>query len=365
MSSNSLNYDLTSNDSDESSSFELCIRPTKDAIEQKEITCSSSFNSSGTEYNNVIEQTKQIDNELKEKLVNVVKTASKLGYLTIADFCAAFKDIYKEELFCESYGCLNFKELFKKAGNYVAVMIDLNDGCEKVCLNQQKQNDKPKRKLKRVYCHYSRHLPSDVPPMGTCYRCIKAPVASKVESIYVEVSMVLNPSHFWLQIWGERTTGALKNLMDDLEAFYTKKMNRENYQMKNEDIITGRVCVAFHGGDWQRGTVVDVKSTKDVFIYFVDYGETASVKIDCVCHIASRFMHLQAQALRARLFGVKPKTGHWTAAANETFLTYVQNRVVSCGVRYVNENNVIYCVIGDDKQLSGKSYLIIFKICYE
>lgn len=324
-----------------------------DESDQRESMSEVSIKSSKSESDYVAEQTKPIDDQLKENLINVVKTTSKLGYLTVSEFCSAYEDIYKEKLNFESYGCLSFRELLKKAGNAVIIMTDTNDGGEKICLNQQTQIENPMRQLKRVVCSISRCLPSDVPPLGACYRCIKAPTASKEESIYVEVSMVLNPSHFWLQIWGKRTTGALKVLMDDLEMFYTNESNKQNYQMKNEDIVTGRCCIAYHGGDWQRATIIDVKSTRDVLVYFVDYGETSSVNIENVCHISMKFMHLQAQALRARLFGIRGKEGQWSAESSDIFLTYVQNRVVSCGVRYVNDNNVIYCVIGDEKQLPG------------
>ncbi|CAD5123132.1 DgyrCDS11506 [Dimorphilus gyrociliatus] len=299
---------------------------------------------------------------LENRMVEIVRSMTKVECLTVEEFCQAYKQRYDSRIYLEDYGCNSFRDLFKLAGNSLVIMIDLNDGREKICLNTKESYVQPQRKLKRVYCHFARDLPSDVPRIGTCYRSIKAPLPSKAESIYVEVSMVLNPSHFWLQIWGERTTVALKTLMDELEAFYTNSINREQYRMKNEDIVTGRCCVAYHEGDWQRGTVLDVKSTKVVSIYFVDYGEISSVEIKNVCHITTRFMQLQAQALRACLFGVKGVGGYWSKEAKEVFLNYVQTKVVFCGVRYVNDNNVIYCVIGDDKHMPVTDLLLEKKL---
>ena len=61
-------------------------------------------------------------------------------------------------------------------------------------------------------------------------------------------------------------------------------------------------CAAKYSADgkWYRAKVVDLKSSGLATVVYVDYGNTESLPLGCVCKLLHRFLSLPAQVNRLK-----------------------------------------------------------------
>jgi len=61
--------------------------------------------------------------------------------------------------------------------------------------------------------------------------------------------------------------------------------------------VVGLPCVAKFSADgkWYRATVVDLESSGLVTVLYVDYGNSESLPLDCICKLLQRFLTLPMQ----------------------------------------------------------------------
>ncbi|GFN73523.1 tudor domain-containing protein 5 [Plakobranchus ocellatus] len=173
------------------------------------------------------------------------------------------------------------------------------------------------------------HLPNDAVSPGCTYRPQPLPPSSADGGDYIElyVSNVISPDMFWIQLRGRKTTLALEDLMDELEAVYSNKNLPKEYNMPPVLAQKGMLCAVIYPQDsfWHRGFIMGFKD-KLYQVYYVDYGNTCYVSIDQMRLLKSKFLKLPAQAIRARLGHIKPIGGMWQSNSTDRMLTLAREK---------------------------------------
>jgi len=123
------------------------------------------------------------------------------------------------------------------------------------------------------------------------------------QNLNAAITHLVNPQHFYIQQYTQQQKLSLKSLMDEIQSVYSDENNAELYRLQVPAI--GLPCVAQFSADgkWYRAKVIEVKGSGGglVTVLYVDYGNTESLPLDCVCKLLQRFLPLPAQALHCSL----------------------------------------------------------------
>ncbi|XP_014252829.1 tudor and KH domain-containing protein homolog [Cimex lectularius] len=145
--------------------------------------------------------------------------------------------------------------------------------------------------------------------------------------IKVYVSSVANPNNFWLQLITPKS-GDLDHLVENMTDYYSLEENREAHKLLKVQI--GQIVAAKLRADnkWYR---VEVKSFENeqeeqnpdttVIVFFVDYGDFSSEKVQDLFQLRADFLSLRFQAIEVLMKGIVPKGGakNWSEKEITTF----------------------------------------------
>jgi len=144
--------------------------------------------------------------------------------------------------------------------------------------------------------------------------------------IEVIVNEVVSPHKFWIRINGN-TSRAMDCLMDQMDTFYYSCKSVE-YKIPAFHVTAGLLCATlFTDGTWHRAQVKEVVDETRVEVFFLDYGTNAKVRMDTLMYLHKNFGELPAQAIQARLAGVKPVGGkaRFSKEAKNRFLQLMKS----------------------------------------
>ncbi|XP_042893332.1 tudor and KH domain-containing protein homolog isoform X2 [Penaeus japonicus] len=149
------------------------------------------------------------------------------------------------------------------------------------------------------------------------------------------VSAVDSAAHFWLQVVGPRSI-QLDKLVTQMTEYYEDEDNRELHEL--EKVKTGDIVAAKfpHDDSWYRGQVCSYEPNEDdssqslVTVYYVDFGDTETIKMDCVFELRTDYLKLNFQAIECFLANIKPESvkGDEAADAFEELTYAAQWKVV-------------------------------------
>lgn len=142
--------------------------------------------------------------------------------------------------------------------------------------------------------------------------------------IEIYVQEVHNPHNFWVNFVGELYHAALDTLMDDMQAFYCSY--NHSYRMPTELLRKGQDCVCLYNEEWNRARVIRLVNSKEVEVFFYDYGTDSIIKTEFVCFLHSSFSKIPGQAVRAVLANISPKGDKWSKGSAQRFLSLILNR---------------------------------------
>jgi hypothetical protein len=134
-------------------------------------------------------------------------------------------------------------------------------------------------------------VPEEVRKSGTCS---------------IVVQDIMNPRSIWFQLKGPRHIGALDKLMDKMTEFYapfkTNSSRNAEYRVTSGDVEEGDVLAAPYAEDNRYYRVMVEKKFQQqeqlkFKVLYVDYGNTATVKLTDLLHLKTEFMMLPAQAI--------------------------------------------------------------------
>ncbi|XP_042225904.1 tudor and KH domain-containing protein homolog isoform X2 [Homarus americanus] len=140
---------------------------------------------------------------------------------------------------------------------------------------------------------------------------------------YIEayVCAVDTASHFWLQVVGQRSV-LLDKLVTEMTEYYESAENRELHELDKVDINSIVAAKFPHDNSWYRGQVCNYEHNETdplqsfVTVYYVDFGDTETVKIDNVSELRTDFLKLNFQAIECFLANIKPESVKGDEAAD-------------------------------------------------
>lgn len=193
---------------------------------------------------------------------------------------------------------------------------------------------------------HSLEVPKDAMNLGDSVEMAKVPetVVPK-QSVRVFVTEVHNPNRIWYHMGESAET--IDELMNEIEAFYSH-LGREEWRMKEANVVDGLYCVAKYLGLWHRAKLVSEFTHNKVKVFYIDYGTVAELELKDVKYMAKCFAKMPAQAMRASLAYIKPVNHRWTRDAAWSMLSLVYEKILYAYVVDIDrKENVIDIVLID------------------
>ncbi|XP_053663201.1 uncharacterized protein LOC128712331 [Anopheles marshallii] len=158
-------------------------------------------------------------------------------------------------------------------------------------------------------------LPSDV--MGLSHSILKVDFthyfAEKAET-NVRIMYVLNPNRVWLvSVLQDKTR---EDLNVQMQEFY-RTIPRDEWYVEANKVQHGMYCAAPIDQVWHRARIVGPLIGRKVKIFFIDTGSIEVMDYKHIRYLYKVFGNIPAQAIRASLAGLIPKTYAWTRTESE------------------------------------------------
>ncbi|KYM99296.1 PREDICTED: tudor domain-containing protein 7 isoform X2 [Cyphomyrmex costatus] len=135
---------------------------------------------------------------------------------------------------------------------------------------------------------------------------LNPPVISDIGQYFdVHVTLVAHPGHFIVQPLNNASQ--LREMMMDLRQYYDTNDNTPLESISESKLYAGKFQ-----NEWYRVYVTDIISVNEVSVYFCDYGDVTIISSNNLQPLASKFMKLPYQAVKAKLVGIEPVNVDWT-----------------------------------------------------
>ncbi|KAM9624103.1 tudor and KH domain-containing protein isoform 4-T4 [Morphnus guianensis] len=127
------------------------------------------------------------------------------------------------------------------------------------------------------------------------------------EHLEVYVSAAENPSHFWIQIIGQRSL-QLDKLTTEMRQYYRSS----GHAAELSTVQAGDIVAApyMDGSDWYRARVLGTLENGNFDLYYVDFGDNGEAPREALRALRSDFLSLPFQAIECSLAGILP-AGEW------------------------------------------------------
>ncbi|KAK3875994.1 hypothetical protein Pcinc_019166 [Petrolisthes cinctipes] len=133
------------------------------------------------------------------------------------------------------------------------------------------------------------------------------------------VSAVESAAHFWIQLVGPQSV-ELDKLVTEMTEYYSNEETRELHSL--DKVKEGSMVAAkfLDDNSWYRGRVCECLEEegkgRQVNVYYVDFGDTETVKGDSVCELRTDFLRLSFQAIECFLANIIPESAKGDEAAD-------------------------------------------------
>ncbi|NWZ57213.1 TDRKH protein, partial [Haliaeetus albicilla] len=136
------------------------------------------------------------------------------------------------------------------------------------------------------------------------------------EHLEVYVSATENPSHFWIQIIGQRSL-QLDKLTTEMRQYYRSS----GHTAELSTIQAGDIVAAPYvdGSNWYRARVLGTLENGNFDLYYVDFGDNGEAPREALRALRSDFLSLPFQAIECSLAGILPAGAEWEEAALDAF----------------------------------------------
>ncbi|NWV02663.1 TDRKH protein, partial [Ptilonorhynchus violaceus] len=140
------------------------------------------------------------------------------------------------------------------------------------------------------------------------------------EHLDVYVSAAENPSHFWIQILGNRSL-QLDKLTAEMGQFYESSAPVSPLCAAPPSVRPGDIVAApyLEDGEWYRARVLGTLDNGHLDLYYVDFGDNGEAPPEALRALRSDFLSLPFQAIECSLAGIVPKGNAWEEAALDEF----------------------------------------------
>ena len=150
----------------------------------------------------------------------------------------------------------------------------------------------------------------------------KVPIGTKYN---VRITEFEDPSRFWYQ--RKDFSQCLDRLEFEMRKFYDEEDESVIFELLNFKKPVGQpIALKCHTywDYWYRGFVKSQTKPNVLTVYYTDYGTSDEVRIQDIRYLAPQFQKLPAQAILARLSGVKPINDTWPAG----LISYVRDEAI-------------------------------------
>ncbi|CAG0880229.1 unnamed protein product [Cyprideis torosa] len=143
----------------------------------------------------------------------------------------------------------------------------------------------------------------------------------------VQVSCVISPLFFYVQALGQDNHALLK-LENEMQEFYGIGGPGRNWTLDLSDLSPGQLVASYTSFDERiyRAIITNLELLLDaadedgyvdptntsVDVFFPDYGDSSTVKLECVFPLRKDWCFLPLQAVPVSLLNAKPRGSHWT-----------------------------------------------------
>ncbi|XP_010565220.1 PREDICTED: tudor and KH domain-containing protein [Haliaeetus leucocephalus] len=134
------------------------------------------------------------------------------------------------------------------------------------------------------------------------------------EHLEVYVSATENPSHFWIQIIGQRSL-QLDKLTTEMRQYY-RSSGHTLSTIQAGDIVAAPYV---DGSNWYRARVLGTLENGNFDLYYVDFGDNGEAPREALRALRSDFLSLPFQAIECSLAGILPAGAEWEEAALDAF----------------------------------------------
>jgi len=160
--------------------------------------------------------------------------------------------------------------------------------------------------------------------------------------IEIYLSYIINPTTFWFQCVS--SLKHLNDLMERISTFYHNEAASHKYQLADEHIRNGQVCCAlYEDEEWYRVIISDVISKQNIQVFYVDYGNEASVASTSLRLMKKEFLSLPSQALRGKLHNLKPNREKWSKESISRFFELTNDRHLYAKLVIFNKISATKC----------------------
>uniref|UniRef100_A0A4W4GGE3 Tudor domain-containing protein 5 n=1 Tax=Electrophorus electricus TaxID=8005 RepID=A0A4W4GGE3_ELEEL len=297
--------------------------------------------------------------ELKDKLRKVVAGHSR--GLTIHDLPLEYKNMYGEDLPMAQCGFLSVTEMVSTLSDTFDLQPGLEQGAKHLLIMEVKHNGpdpggpcaeslNPSSQGYYSTCSKSAWERNDevvgyadahaVPLDALRCQRLKPPTRRKErELVPVLVEHTGSPGHFSVRFSVNQEAWTLENMMFEMRNCYTFPEVTERYRLPDAYVRPGQVCCVSPGYMWfYRVVIHQVLSTTQVEVYYVDFGDLATVDRSGLRFLKSCYAELPAQAVPSVLVGVKPLKGIWTKDATSTFRKLCYDRTLVAAIHSYQED---------------------------
>ena len=183
----------------------------------------------------------------------------------------------------------------------------------------------------------------------TTLRQVKIP-----EEVFdVFLSCIENPDSFYCQVVAEDFV-KIHNYLPELNRYFSSDVNKVDYHP-----VVGEICAALYEEDqqWYRTKVMKILTSNLCKVFFVDFGNTADVSLQCVQPLPDQYHSLPMQAFKASLANCFPIHGRWSSKAIDFFKGLENSMCKAKAVKHSNrgDSNVsLILYINDNKSLNDE-----------
>ena len=157
------------------------------------------------------------------------------------------------------------------------------------------------------------------------------------------VTFVESPECFYVHIIHTKNR-IVDEIAKEILVFLAENPPGGEYQ-----IAVRQPCIAIGDGIWFRCIVLEIDKENSIyFVFYIDFGSTASVKSHEIVPIDKRLIQFPAQAVPCRLYGIKPPNNKllWPREAIETFNSIISDSLLTAFMtsfvtRVRTHNNVV------------------------
>ncbi|CRK95022.1 CLUMA_CG008508, isoform A [Clunio marinus] len=145
--------------------------------------------------------------------------------------------------------------------------------------------------------------------------------------VLVYISEVSSPTRLWIQ---EAKIDEVEKLSKEMGVFYNK-YHEADFSLSSYQIKIGMRVAVNVFSEWNRAEVISEvnPNTKDVRLFFIDYGTTGFVPYNCCKILFENFSALPRKSYRGAVYGIRPKGNKrlWNLSITDEFVKYIRNKI--------------------------------------